>query len=102
MILRFVCSLMSCVYWTALLIKMFKLAASYVNAEVNNRILKYLCPTLCTWKLPLFPLTFSLTSAYFAPPPALRPSLRVYPDSSPIMPVASDGTRVTVQTRGSL
>lgn len=20
----------------------------------NNRILKYLCPTLCTWKLPLF------------------------------------------------
>lgn len=42
---------------------------------------------------PQIPLTFPLL-------PVDRPSLRVYPDSSPMMPVASDGTRVTVQTQG--
>lgn len=57
------------------------------------------CPSLCL-SCPLA-FIFSLKSAYIPPPPALHPSLRVYPDISPIKPVASDGTRVTVQTRGS-
>lgn len=41
---------------------------------------------------------FPIFSVCFPPPRTLRPLL--YPDSSPIMPVASDGTGVTVHTQG--